>query len=130
MTSEILVLALGTALLFVHITLQIMLATKELGPGWNAGPRDGKEAPKGLYACRAARALENFKETFPALVGLALALVVTGRAGGSGAMGAWLWLGARVVYLPLYLFGVPYVRSLAWAVSCAGLVWMLVDLVG
>ena len=130
MTSEILVLALGTALLLVHIALQILLATKELGAEWNAGPRDGKEAPKGVFACRAARALENFKETFPALVGLALGLVVTHQAGGWGAIGAWVWLGARAAYVPLYLFGVPYIRSLAWSVSCAGLVCMLVDLVG
>lgn len=126
MPTEILVLALGVVLLFVHITLQIMLATKELGAAWNAGARDADTEPKGVYAGRAARALENFKETFPALIGLALALVVTDQTGG---WGAWLWLGARVVYVPLYLFGVPYVRSLVWCASCVGLVSMLVDLV-
>jgi len=40
-------------------------------------------------------------------------------------LGAWLWLGARVVYLPLYALGIPVVRSLAFLVSMAGIIMML-----
>ena len=40
-------------------------------------------------------------------------------------LGAWLWLGGRVAYLPLYALGVPVVRSLAWIVSLVGIVMML-----
>ena len=35
---------------------------------------------------------------------------------------------ARIVYHPLYLFGVPYVRSLAWLASMLGLLLMLIRL--
>jgi uncharacterized MAPEG superfamily protein len=41
------------------------------------------------------------------------------------AIGALVWLGARVVYLPLYALGVPKVRTLAWAVGMAGLMMVL-----
>ena len=41
------------------------------------------------------------------------------------AIGAWLWLGARVAYLPLYAFGVRYLRSLAFIVSAVGLLLIL-----
>ncbi|MFD2239218.1 MAPEG family protein [Aureimonas populi] len=126
--AEILVLALGVVLLFVHTTLQGMLATKERGSQWNAGPRDGEAKPLGVHAGRAQRALDNFKETFPAFIALALALSVTQRTGGIGAVGAWLWLVARIAYIPLYLLGVPYVRSLVWLASLLGLVLMLIRL--
>ncbi len=79
-------------------------------------------------AGRAQRALDNLKESYPAFIALALALAVSGRTGGLGATGAMLWFVARVVYHPLYLFGVPYVRSFAWIASMLGLLLMLIRL--
>ncbi|MGQ4273694.1 MAPEG family protein [Terrihabitans sp. B22-R8] len=128
MPHEIIVLALSVLLLFVHTALQGLLATKELGTAWNAGPRDGDVKPKGALAGRADRALNNYKETYPAFIGLALALVVTGQAGGLGAFGAWLWFAGRIAYIPLYLAGIPYIRSLVWIASAIGLTLMLVAL--
>lgn len=122
--TEITVLVVSLVLFFVQLGLQGMLATRELGSKWNAGPRDGDRKPTGAYAGRAQRALDNFKETFPVFLGLALALVATDRAGGLGALGAWLWLLARIGYVPLYLFGIPYIRSLVWLASIAGLALM------
>ncbi len=126
LSSEILVLALGSALLMFHIALQGMLATKELGTTWNAGPRDEGIRPQSPLAGRAERALRNYLETFPALVALAAALLLAGKTGGLGAVGAWLWFGARLVYIPLYLLGIPYIRSLIWVVSAIGLTLMFV----
>ena len=63
-----------------------------------------------------------------AFVALALALVMTGRTGGIGATGAWLYLCSRVAYVALYALGIPMVRSLAWGASILGLVLMLVRL--
>lgn len=129
MPTEILVLALGVGLLFIHIALQGLLATAELGVGWNAGARDEGLKPKSRFAGRADRALTNFKETFPAFIALALALVVTDQAGGAGASGAWLWFAGRVLYIPLYLFGVPYIRTVAWGIAFVGLFRMFSDLI-
>ena len=101
------------------------------------GPRRGNifSARVTKRACRAIcaagrllRALRNLLETYPAFVALALALVVTGRTGGIGAAGAWLWLAARVVYVGFYAAGVPVLRTLAWFVSIVGLVMMLIRL--
>lgn len=117
-------LALSVALLVFHILLQGVLATRELGSAWNAGPRDDAQEPAGKLAGRAARASANFRETYPAFVALALALAIAGDAEGWGLAGAWLWFVARLVYIPLYLAGIPYVRSLVWLVSLAGLAVM------
>lgn len=119
----------GVILLLFHIAAQSVSMTAEKGLAFNAGPRDGATPVKSPLAQRFARASNNFQETFPAFVGLALALVVTNRAGGSGASGALLWLIARVIYIPLYVFGVPYVRSLVWVASLVGLIMMLAKLI-
>ena len=42
--------------------------------------------------------------------------------------GAHLWFWARLAYLPLYLAGVPVLRSLAWSFALAGLVMMVAAL--
>jgi uncharacterized MAPEG superfamily protein len=127
-STEITVLAWSVVLLIVQVIAQA-LATYDLGPKYLAGPRDAGRVSKNVIAGRLARALRNLLETYPAFVALALALVVTGKAGGLGATGAWLWLAARVVYLPLYAAGVPVLRTVAWNVSILGLVLMLVRLI-
>ena len=127
---EIALLGWSVVLLFAHIMLQGQAATRERGVGWNAGPRDDATKPLGRLAGRADRALNNFRETYPAFVALALALAVTGRTGGIGAAGAVLWFAARIVYLPLYLAGMPYLRSMVWLASAVGMLMMLARLLG
>ncbi|OJF91883.1 MAPEG family protein [Pararhizobium antarcticum] len=117
------------ALLVFHISLQGMLATRELGSAWNAGPRDGDKKPSGALAGRAARALSNFLETYPAFVGLALALAIVGDASGWGLIGAGIWFAGRLVYIPLYMAGIPYLRSLVWLGSVGGLIVMAATII-
>jgi uncharacterized MAPEG superfamily protein len=128
MSIELRLLAWSVVLLIVHIAVQGAFVAPLRGAGWNAGPRDEGQPPLGKYPGRAQRALENFKETYPAFIALALALVVTARTGGNGTLGAWMWFAARVIYLPLYLLGVPWLRTGAYGVSLVGLVLMLLRL--
>ena len=124
--TELLLLGWSTVLLFAYIMIQGQTATRDRGLDWNAGARDGEQKPLGPVAGRAERALKNFQETYPVFVALALGLAVTDRTGGIGAIGACLWFGARIAYIPLYLFGIKYVRSLCWMVSILGLLLMLI----
>lgn len=128
LSTEFWVLAASVVLLVVHISWQGMSFTADVGPGYNMGPRDA-ERPASVLTGRLKRALANYLETYPAFVGLALALEVTGQTGGLGAAGAVIWLLARIVYLPLYAFGVFRIRSIVWLVSLAGIVMMLAALV-
>jgi uncharacterized MAPEG superfamily protein len=125
MSVEIRLLAWSVILLLVHIIIQSMAVTRARGLVWNTGARDEANGPLPTYAGRAQRALDNYKETWPAYIALALALAVTGRTGGTASLGAWIWFVARLVYIPLYLFGVPWLRTLTYAVSLAGLILML-----
>lgn len=121
--------AWSAVLLIAHILLQGMTATRELGSAWNAGPRDGDLRPRGILAGRAARASANFRETYPAFVALCISLAIAGDPSGWGHTGALVWFAARIVYLPLYLAGVPYIRSLVWLVAMAGLATMFLSIV-
>jgi uncharacterized MAPEG superfamily protein len=128
MPVELSLLGWSVVLLLVYITVQAAFAIPLRGLAWNAGPRDEGQPPLGKYPGRAARALRNFLETYAAFVALALSLVHADKIGGSGTLGAELWFGARIVYLPLYLLGVPWLRTLSYGVSLVGLVMMLVRL--
>jgi uncharacterized MAPEG superfamily protein len=129
MSVELQLLGWSVVLLIVYILVQGGFVAPLRGAVWNAGPRDEGQPPLGKYPGRAQRALENFKETYPAFIALALGLAVSGHTGGNGALGAWLWFGGRVAYLPLYILGVPWVRSVAYGVSFVGLIMMLTRLI-
>ncbi|GHC74180.1 MAPEG family protein [Limoniibacter endophyticus] len=111
-------------LLVVHILLQGVTATKELGTDWNAGPRDDDRKASGILAGRAERASLNFRETYPVFIVLALTLAIMGETAGWAIFGAWLWFVCRIIYIPLYLAGIPYIRSLVWVGSLIGLLIM------
>jgi uncharacterized MAPEG superfamily protein len=113
--------ALSVVLLIFHVLLQSSLAVKETGKEWNAGPRDSEPEPLSPLAGRAARASANFRETYPGFVVLVLALAIGGDTSGIGFAGALVWFAARIAYIPLYLGGVPYIRSLVWTVAAGGL---------
>jgi uncharacterized MAPEG superfamily protein len=127
-TPYIALLVFSVVLLVLHILLQGFLATRELGSQWNAGPRDEGLKPKSALAGRAERASQNYRETYPAFLGLILALAFYGDVTGWGLAGGWLWFLCRLAYLPLYLAGIPYIRSLVWLGSLGGLVLMILGL--
>jgi uncharacterized MAPEG superfamily protein len=127
-SSLVLLLAWSVVLLVAHVLLQGMLATKELGTEWNAGPRDDDKQPASKLAGRAARASSNFRETYPAFVALAATLLFIGETSGLALIGAIIWFVGRIVYYPLYLAGIPYIRSLVWTGAMAGLGLMFLAL--
>lgn len=128
MTTELKVLAWSVILLLVQIALQGSAASLEFGLGYNAGPRDEPRVLQSPLAGRAQRALANLLETYGLFIALALALAVTGRSGGAGAIGALVWFWARVAYVVVYLAGIAYLRTAIWIVSIVGLLMMLARL--
>ena len=54
-----------------------------------------------------------------------IALALTQKSGSISVLGAQLYLAARIVYIPLYAFNLIVLRTLAWAVSIAGIVMCL-----
>lgn len=112
---------LGVAQLFIAAALM----TQQRGMKWNASARDGDPPPLTGAAGRADRAMCNFLETFPFFAAAVLAVAVTGSSNAMTALGAAFYFWARLVYVPLYLAGIPYLRSLVWAVSLLGMLLVL-----
>jgi uncharacterized MAPEG superfamily protein len=121
--------ALSVGLLMLHVFLQSTLAVRETGTAWNAGPRDTEVKLKSALAGRAKRASANFRETYPGFVALVLALAIGGDAVNLGLIGALVWFAARIVYIPLYLGGVAYIRSYVWLVAMTGLGLMFLGVI-
>ena len=122
MPTELTILAWGAVLLFVHIFAAVQVKTRQYGTKWNMGARDEAVPPPSPVVGRLERARDNFLETLPIAIIALLGVVVAGKTSSTTALGGWLWLGARVIYLPLYGFGVPKVRTLVWMASILGLI--------
>ena len=128
--SELTCLELSVMLWLVHVLIQASFGNAQLPSRYLLGSRDEPAKARGVFYGRACRALGNYLENFTPFVALALALLVTQRTGGAGAVGATIWILARIVYLPIYVFGIIYVRTLVWGISIVGLVMMLGRLIG
>lgn len=128
MTPEFTFLALTLILALAQIGAASLARTAELGGKWNAGPRDAEVPPPGKLAGRLMRAQSNLFETLPLFAAAVIMAEVAGRTGELTVWGAGLYFAARVVYVPLYAFGVPYIRSLVWLVAAGGLVAVIVAL--
>jgi uncharacterized MAPEG superfamily protein len=125
MTTELIVLAWACLLAILHLWLPIRAKTRQYGLKWNMSPRDeAREAP-GPIAGRLERAQANYYESFPLIAAAILIVSVADLETRWTAIGAILWLAARIAYLPLYAFGVPGLRSIVWTASIVGLIMVL-----
>lgn len=129
MSMELKMLAWAIVLGLVHVLAAATLTTQQRGLGWNAGPRDENLPPCTGVAGRLERASRNFLETFPFFAAAVLAVVALQAGDAQTARGAQLYFWARVAYLPAYALGIPYLRTVIWAVSLAGLLMVLRPLV-
>jgi len=127
MSMELQILACAVAWGLVHIAISATLSVQQRGFDWAMGSRDQTPPLTGI-ASRVNRALINFSETFPLFAAAVLAVAVTQRGNANSAIGAQLYLWARVAYLPVYALGIRYLRTLVWAVSAVGIVMVLLPL--
>ena len=121
MPIELKILALGAIILLIHISAAGYAKTRQFGPDWNMGARDEELPPLNPVAGRLVRAQANFQETFPIAIVALAGVVVAGRASEWTAVGGWIWLVARLIYLPLYGFGIPRLRTAVFLISVIGL---------
>ena len=125
MTTELTVLAWGCVLALLHIFAAAQAKTRQYGSKWNVGARDEELPPPNPVVGRLMRAQANFQETFPIAIIALFGVVIAGRTSNLTALGGWIWLGARIVYLPLYASGVRGIRTAVWTISMVGLVMVL-----
>jgi uncharacterized MAPEG superfamily protein len=127
MDASLRYLALTLVLALVQIFWAAGERTRKTGLVWNMGPRDDAPQPS-LRAARLQRAQANLYETLPLFAAAVIVARIADREGFMTTLGAGLYFWGRLVYVPLYAFGVPAVRSLAWGVALLGLVLVLAAL--
>ena len=114
-------------ILFALLLFQGALVPVVQGFGWGLGSRDAPRDATVLQG-RAARTVANQMEGMMLFVPLVLVAHLAGISTGLTVWGAALYLGGRVLFAPLYLFGVPVLRSAAWGVSVTGIVLIAYEL--
>lgn len=125
MTVEIKMLAWSIYLGLAYVLLAATLTTQARGLAWNVGNRDGDAARLGGAAGRAQRACRNFLETFAFFAAAVLAVVLMKATSAHTALAAQLYFWARLLYLPVYVIGIPYLRSAVWGVSFLGILMLV-----
>ena len=130
MTPELTVLALAALLQFGQILLAALVMNRDVGVAWNAGPRDTPQAFSALTG-RMRRAVDNHFEALALFTIAVVVVTLSGSAGPLTAACAWVYLGARALYVPAYAFGWSPWRSAIFGVGAtATLVMILVALLG
>jgi uncharacterized MAPEG superfamily protein len=125
MTPELKYLGWSILLGIAYVLIAATLGTSQRGFSWNVGNRDGATKPLTGAGARATRASRNFLETFPFFAAAALGVVLAKTNTAHTALGAALYFWGRAAYLPVYVLGIPYLRTLIWAVSFWGLLQVL-----
>jgi uncharacterized MAPEG superfamily protein len=125
--SELTCLGLAVGLWFAHLFCQIGAAGGAFSTAYLFSSRDAEAAPKGLVWGRATRAFANYVENFVVFAALDLGLVLTHHTAGFAPT---VWIVARVLYLPIYLFNIIYLRTVAAGVAMLSLLVMLWGLAG
>lgn len=125
---ELQLLAIAVLIGLVHLLWASAAAQPQRGLKWNVGPRDEPVVLTGM-AGRLERASANFRETFPLFAAAVIVTYLSGRIGYLTAHGALIYVAARALYMPLYAFGVPVVRSIVWLISFVGIGMVLAAMV-
>lgn len=127
MPVEIQMLVCTVALLFVIIVIQTLLAILQWGMPKTLGNRDNVPALTG-WAARAQRCEDNQVVSLVMFAPLVLATVLLKQADHFSALGSMIYLYARLAYTACYLIGIPVLRTICWAASIVGIVYVAYSL--
>ena len=127
MTVDLQMLVWSAALALVQMLIAVAGAQGQLGLPMLAGNRDNLPAVTG-WAGRARRAHINMLESLVVFAVVVLVAHVAGRANESTALGATLFFWGRAAYAIIYVVGIPWLRTAAWAVSIAGIAIIFIEL--
>lgn len=126
MSAELTVLTLAALLQGLQFVLYAVPANREIGPGYTMSARDREPSRKlSDRTARLGRALDNHFEGL-ILFGIAVGVVqMSAQNTAFTAACAWVYLIARVLYVPAYALGLRPHRSLIWVVGFAATMLML-----
>lgn len=116
MTPELVVLALSAILQAIQITVAGVAMNRDAGPVYNVSPRDAEPDFSRLTG-RLRRAVDNHFEAMALFTVAVVVVTLSGAASGFTAACAWIYLAARIVYVPAYAFGWSPWRSAIYMIG-------------
>lgn len=128
MAFELQMVAAGALIGLVNILWLVFLTVPKFGMKWAMGSREDAVAMDGMIG-RVQRSLTNFGETYPIFVGAVVVAYLGGRLGELSSYGALAYVVGRALYLPIYAFGVPVLRTVVWMAGLVGILAILASLV-
>lgn len=130
MTTELWMLTATTILFMLLLAMQSVVS---LFAGVSitvlVGDRSDLPAAEGLRG-RAARTVNNSVEGMVIFAPLVVIAHLAGISNELTVMGASIYFWSRVVYVPCYMFGIPWIRTLVFGAGLAGLLMIIAALFG
>ncbi|MEJ0027584.1 MAG: MAPEG family protein [Rhizomicrobium sp.] len=120
-TIEMQMLWLSIVLGLVQLVLATLFSVGKRGMPWGVGPRDEPAPPMGKFGGRIERVFKNFLETFMFFLGAVLIAQALDKHTAASALGAQIYFWTRLAYLPVYALGIPFLRTILWVASLAGI---------
>ena len=120
MSLELKMLIYASILLLIQLVFQVLAGIYQNGLGYTLSPRDDLSNDAGIPG-RIERAYYNMLETFPVFAALVLTVQVSESWSTLTALGVQLYFWGRVFYVPAYVAGIPFLRTVIWFVAAAGL---------
>ncbi|MDA7966110.1 MAPEG family protein [Ruegeria sp.] len=120
MTPELTALTLAALLQVVQFALMAIPANLELGPGKTMSARDRARLGGSLEdqlsegTARLYRAMNNHFEGLILFAIACIAVTLADKTGPVTTACAWIYLGARILYIPAYYYGLRPWRSVIW----------------
>lgn len=131
MNTDLKLLAYSALLTWIMLIVASALHTRSWTPaGMKIGFGNREDLPERTpLAGRADRAAKNMLENFVLFAALLFAARLAGGDRARIELGAQLFFWARLVYFPIYLAGIHYLRTLVWTVALSGLALLFTTIV-
>lgn len=124
-STELQMLFCAIALGIVQLLIALLASVGTKGLPWGVGPRDDPGAPLGKIAGRLERAYRNFLETFALFAAAVLLAHALDKTNHASVLGAQIYVWARLLYIPAYVFAIPFLRTLIWMASLVGILMVM-----
>jgi uncharacterized MAPEG superfamily protein len=127
MTPDLKMLTWSAVLTFVVTLPYVLGLMMKVGLPALAGNRENFPAVEGWIG-RSMRLHKNMIEAMIVFTALVVVAHLAQKANATTALGATIFFWGRVVHAGLYIAGIPWLRTGAWAVSVVGMLMILSQL--
>ncbi len=121
---------LGNVLLLAALLMmQPLLRVIREGISYSFGSQD-EQRPEGSFAGRVTRLKNNQIEALALFIPIVILSSSFSSATPLMGQAAMIFLAARLAYTPVFLMGVPYLRSLLWGIGLFAWLFMVLNIAG